>query len=100
MQLPHKASPRHTSNDDNARSLSVKLFGVFLLIMLVLVFGVLSGSAKVYKYKAENGQWCFTNDPSRAMGFEPIAYEAFSEALKAHAKANSLNVVDNVRTKK
>jgi S1-C subfamily serine protease len=83
MQLPLKASPRHTSNDDDARSLSVKLFGVLLFITLVLVLGVLNGSAKVYKYKAENGQWCFTNDPSRVVDFDPIAYEALPNYTEA-----------------
>ena len=78
MQPSFRVRPPYSSNDNDAQSLCVKLFGFFLLLTLVLVFGVLSVSAKVYKYQAENGQWCFTNDPSLVMGFEPITCEAFS----------------------
>ncbi len=62
----------------------MRLFGFLLLLTLVLGLGVQSGSAKVYKYKAENGQWCFTNDPSRVRGFvDPLAYEAFSNRAES-----------------
>ncbi len=78
MQPAPTVSPRRNSNNDDRRSLCVRLFAFFLLLVLVLGLGVLTGSAKVYKYKAENGQWCFTNDPSRVMVIDPVAYEGFS----------------------
>jgi serine protease Do len=69
-------STLQNTSSHHAASNSLRLFGFLLLLTLVLGVDMHTAAARVYKYKTENGQWCFTNDPSRVMGFDPIAYEA------------------------
>ena len=67
----------HRSNHAAKNNL-LKLFGLVLLSTFVLGVGLHTATARVYKYQAENGQWCFTNVPSGVIDIDPIAYEVFS----------------------